>query len=140
MLMAIATPPQRMGPGVEEHELIGVVVLRWLARAFEELVGWEDAGLFPFLDVGVDFCIDKLPHVTADAFVLRRELHRYLPANGHRVRQAQPEALAARACALDAIIHMRATPNVLALSTRASASRQIDKHSRLRTRRAYPSG
>jgi len=69
MLMAIATPPQRMGPGVEEHELIGVVVLRWLARAFEELVGWEDAGVRPFVGARVDFRVDELLRY-GDAIVL----------------------------------------------------------------------
>ena len=74
MLMAIATPPQRMGPGVEEHELIGVVedhpaVLRWLAGAFEELVGWEDAGVRAFVGARVDFRVDELLRY-GDAVVL----------------------------------------------------------------------
>ena len=71
-----------MGPGVEEHELIGVVeahpaVLRWfvdakialLAQALEELVGWEDAGVRPFVGARVDFRVDELLRY-GDAIVL----------------------------------------------------------------------
>jgi hypothetical protein len=42
--------------GLEAHELIASpAVLLWLVHALEELVGWEDAGLLPFVDVRVIF-------------------------------------------------------------------------------------
>jgi hypothetical protein len=74
MPMAIATPPQRMGPGMEEHELIGVVeahpaVLRWLARAFEELVGLGRCRRPPIVGARVDFRVDELLRY-GDAVVL----------------------------------------------------------------------
>ena len=75
MLMAIATPPQRMGPGVEEHELIALVeahlAIIALARPMrlKSSWGWEDAGVRPFVGARVDFRVDELLRY-GDAIVL----------------------------------------------------------------------
>ena len=82
--MAIATPPQRMGPGVEEHELIALVeahlAIIALARPMRLKSSW--AGKMPasahssargLIFASMNFFVTGMPLCS------RRESHRYLP-------------------------------------------------------------
>ena len=78
-----------MAQRLYERELIGVVEphapvlgglvdaeIALLAHLLEQVVGGEDAGRLPFIDVRVDLRVDELLDVATDAVVLLGELHR----------------------------------------------------------------
>jgi len=77
-----------MAERFQEYHLVGVVeahaaVLRGLVDAeialvahfLEQLVGGEDAGFLPRIDVRVDLRVDELLDVAPDALLLLVELH-----------------------------------------------------------------
>jgi hypothetical protein len=128
--IAIGTPPQRMWPSVSRNtELVGVIEthaavlgglvdaeIALVAHLLEEIVGGEDAGLLPFVDVRVDLAVDEFLHAAANALVLLGEFHGVSPRG---VIPALVAGIQLSTCSCRAVAHDRPARSLRRAGSRA---------------------